>query len=447
MMKRGLQPSSGSVGIPTCPTCNTDGNTNLSSTIDFPPLLSSSSSVPELIDHYNRSISSSEFDDSSTSSSDEEFKISNFQNFKISVGTSSNHSSHNLSLSQASKMEFDCVNNSTPSVKVDGGSSNQDHFMQMLNVISNKMMDTIQDLQHQLLQKDLKYTLELQKLSKENETFRQNIIADMQQSNLGTNPVTVSNQVSPSLATSPSMASPIIPSSGLSTTLSSDHLSQDFQQQMMTMLNATFTKLTTVIADSKPTDSKSDWPKFARDMKKFKHWFLAVVAQLSLMPWKEFYDYTNNTLVKTTESTALNEKLYAKLLLCLESQVFQDMVSRKHLRANGLLLLCELSQTYRPSHVPEVIAAKTVEFWSTLKRSPSESVDAYYNRFQAILDDLKEAGEPIPVGGAIQQFLFTLGADFAPIQNNYRISLLPDAWKTTDWPSLLVLCRDYANSV
>jgi hypothetical protein len=27
------------------------------------------------------------------------------------------------------------------------------------------------------------------------------------------------------------------------------------------------------------------------------------------------------------------------------------------------------------------------------------------------------------------------------------MGLLPDAWKTCDWPTLLVLCRDYANSV
>jgi gentisate 1,2-dioxygenase len=69
-------------------------------------------------------------------------------------------------------------------------------------------------------------------------------------------------------------------------------------------------------------------------------------------------------------------------------------------------MLTGLSQTYRPSHVPEVTAAKTVEFWSTLKRLPHETVDAYYNRFQAVQDDLEEAGEPIPVHSATRQFLY-----------------------------------------
>jgi hypothetical protein len=344
-------------------------------------------------------------------------------------------------------MESDCIDYSTPSIKTDGASSNQDSIMQMLNVVSTKMMDTIQDLQHQLTQNDLKYTAELHEISQENETFRQNILVDMQRLNSATSSVAVSTQVSTSPSSSPPVVSTPIASSGVLTMLSSDSSPQDFQQQMMSMLNTTFAKLTTVLSDSKSTDAKSEWPKCEGGIKKFKSWFLAIVAQLSIAPWKEFYDITTNTLVKTTTNTVLNEKLYAKLLLCLEGQVFQDMVSRKHLRANGLLLLCELLQTYRPSHVPEVTAAKTVEFWSTLKRSSNESVDAYYNRFQAIFDDLEEAGEPIPVRSAIRQFLFTLGADFAPIQNNYRINLIPEEWKTTDWPSLLVLCRDYANSV
>jgi hypothetical protein len=43
--------------------------------------------------------------------------------------------------------------------------------------------------------------------------------------------------------------------------------------------------------------------------------------------------------------------------------------------------------------------------------------------------------------------LFTLGSDFESIQHNYRIGSLPVAWQTDDWPSLLILCRDYYNSL
>jgi hypothetical protein len=98
-------------------------------------------------------------------------------------------------------------------------------------------------------------------------------------------------------------------------------------------------------------------------------------------------------------------------------------------------------------NIPEVIAAKTTEFWGTLKRAPNESVDAYYNRFQELLDHLAEADEPISIKSAIRHLLFTSGPKLESIQNNFRINNLPDTGKTQDWPSFLVLCRDYYNSV
>jgi len=332
-------------------------------------------------------------------------------------------------------------------VGVDTTQSGQDSIMQMLSLISTTMMGTIQDLQRQLAQNELKFTSELQRISQDNERFRQEIIFDMHcmhsspgvTSSITTAPSPVLNN-----STTPGSSSVTSPIPTSMVTLSNP---QDFQNQMLTVLMETISNLTTVMSETKTNETKSDWPKFSGDTKKFFHWYLDIVAQLLLAPWKEFYDSTTNPLVKTTLNTSLDEKLYAKLLLCLEGQVFQVMVSRKHLHANGLLMLTELSQTYRPSQVPEVTAAKMVEFWSSMKCLLNESVDMYYNRFQSLLDDLEEAGEPISLHSAVRQFLFTLGSDFAPIQNNYRSGLLPDAWKTTDWPTLLVLCQDYANLV
>jgi hypothetical protein len=51
----------------------------------------------------------------------------------------------------------------------------------------------------------------------------------------------------------------------------------------------------------------------------------------------------------------------------LEGQALQDIVSRVHLCANGLMLLQELTQAYKMKNEPEVIAAKTGEFWSKTK--------------------------------------------------------------------------------
>jgi len=221
--------------------------------------------------------------------------------------------------------------------------------------------------------------------------------------------------------------------------------SSDMQAQMMLLLTESFTKLSSALQDK--SDTKSDWPKFAGDGKKFRSWYLAVMAQLSLPPWLELYDSTKNDIVDSTGNVSLNGKLYSKLLLSLEGSALQSIVAKKHLRANGLALLRDLVQTYKPRNVPEIIALKTGEFWSNTKRYPSESIDAYFNRFHELLDDLSDAEEPVPIKSAIRHFIFTLGPEFEAIQSNYRIGNLPSPWNTQDWPTLLVLCRDYYNSV
>jgi hypothetical protein len=114
------------------------------------------------------------------------------------------------------------------------------------------------------------------------------------------------------------------------------------------------------------------------------------MALLSIPPWSELYDVTKNDIVTTTSNTALNGKLYVKIISVLEGQALQDVISRSHLRANGLLLLQEMVQMYKPTNVPEVLAAKAGEFWSKMKRSQGESVDSYYNRFRELLDDLDQ---------------------------------------------------------
>ena len=50
-----------------------------------------------------------------------------------------------------------------------------------------------------------------------------------------------------------------------------------FQTQMLQMLNETFSKLSTVLQDSKTT-TKSEWPKFSGEVSKFKNWYLSIMA-------------------------------------------------------------------------------------------------------------------------------------------------------------------------
>jgi hypothetical protein len=126
---------------------------------------------------------------------------------------------------------------------------------------------------------------------------------------------------------------------------------------------------------------------------------------------------------------------------------FQNIVNCEHLRADGLALLQDLVQTYRPQNVPEVIAAKTTLFWGSTKRMSSESIDDYYNRFCELLYKINGDQEHIPLKDAMRHFVFTLGNEFDTIQNHFRIDNLPSKWHTDEWPTLLILCRDYYNSV
>jgi hypothetical protein len=146
-------------------------------------------------------------------------------------------------------------------------------------------------------------------------------------------------------------------------------------QMMMMMLTDSFTKLSSVLAVNN-FDSNSEWPKFAGNSKKFQAWYMSIMAQLSLQPWKELYNISTNNILDKTTNDVLNGKLYSKLHLSLEGQPLQDVITRTHLRANGILLLQELSQTYKLKIVLEIIATKTGEFWSRMKHKPSKMVNS-----------------------------------------------------------------------
>ena len=189
-----------------------------------------------------------------------------------------------------------------------------------------------------------------------------------------------SNQVVPDMSQS-SSSRVSLDNNNLATPIVSPELtsvsSQDMQTMMM-MMTESYSKLSTAFAEDK-SDPKSEWPKFSGEAKKFWAWYLGIMTQLSLPPWLELYDSSKHNIVESTSNSSLNGKLYSKIVLALEGPAYKNFISRKHLRANGLLFLQEMVQTYKPRNVPEIITAKTVEFWGSMKRLPSESIDSYYD--------------------------------------------------------------------
>ena len=235
--------------------------------------------------------------------------------------------------------------------------------MKMLDAISSQMVTNYQNVQAQLTQT----AADLQRVTQDNETFHREIRNELTLLWSSPQPQSSTPMVSSTIA-QPTLSSVSLtplnssPFTFPTTSTSSSTPPLDFQAQMLILLNDTFSKLSTAITETKSMDTKSEWPKFSGGVKKFRTWYLAIVTQLSLSPWSALYDPVQNTVVATTTDTSLNSKFYAKLIASLEGQALQNMVARKHIRANGILLLRELQQMYRPKNVPEMIAAKTGEF-------------------------------------------------------------------------------------
>ncbi len=320
-----------------------------------------SDSVPDLNDQHLSSSSSS--DESSTLLlDDEDFKIE-ISNFQISCGESTPEvvsSPHNLEIPSIVNMESDCADEK-PVIHHDPSLSTQDMIVKTLEAISSQMLCNYQHLQDQLT----KTANDIQRLTQENETFRSEIRRELENvlpcSSLPAATTVVPVPSVPTLTSNPDMQSSVV---------SSTSPPGDFQTQMLLMLNETFSKLSTALTDNKSADTKSEWPKFSGDPKKFRTWYLAIMTQLSVAPWSSLYDPVSNMAVSSTTDASLNSKLYAKLISSLEGQALQNMVARKHVRTNGLLLLRELQHMYKPRNVPEMIAAKTGEFGLILKGCP-----------------------------------------------------------------------------
>jgi hypothetical protein len=449
--------STGSIDEPStsssCTTGSTDGlslptlNNNSYSDEYLHPVIPdavTTSSTPHVISSVNSSSSSIvdpalEFQISNTTES--HLKISNchfFESSGVSSRMSSVGFSHNFSVSNFCTMEDDCDDSpGFPQTTQNMFDINHlfDTFTKQLSVHMNNLQAQLRETDERVFRNQVAFK---QEIREEMDELRSLLIPP-------SSPPLIpdASAGSPKVSTLPSSVSIDAPSAPFANTSSSE----DVQTKMMLMLTESFSKLSNVLADNKTQDTKNDWPKFSGDAKKFRSWYLSIMALISIPPWSEFYDASKNDVVLVTTNSALNGKLYAKLISVLDGQALQDMIARSHLRANGLLLLQELVHTYKPTNVPEVLAAKAGEFWSKMKRSSSESVDTYYNRFRELLDDLDQADDKISTKSAMRHFIFTLGPEFEAIQNNYRIGNLPPEWNTTHWPTLLVLCRNYYNSV
>jgi hypothetical protein len=322
MTKGGLQDiTSSAPPLSLRPTCSNAifNNSESSVYINSP---SPEEQLPDLSLPLNATSSSSNYVSDSALSLDLDFENSKFETFELIPSVSLPlHFQSNFS--QFFSMESDCKDEVKTFTSNSSASSSNDEILKILTAISSQMVVGHQDLQSQLISHNLHLREELQKVKEENEKFCQEIHAELS-STTSSQPV-VSSSVIPTVSTSVPIVNQVLPTGGTS----SSYNSADFQQQMLTVLNDT---LSTVISDtssilqdtksaiseSKSSEAKTEWTKFSGDPKKFRQWYLSIMAQSSIAPWQPLYDPTTNSVVTATVNSALNGKLYAKVIGALE---------------------------------------------------------------------------------------------------------------------------------
>jgi len=208
-------------------------------------------------------------------------KISNIDNFEISnvpsVYTSSN-SLHNFCIYENIKMEGDCDDK----LAITDTTTEMSEMSKFLASLTVQMTWHMESLQEQLLLHD-------NKISQTQENFKQEVrdeIDQLRQLLLSTNSLGNPQVQSVAINTVPSTSStvssrnnqvssttPILDTSTPSVTPNAGISSNDVQSHMMLMLTESFTKLSTVLDEKTQdhkTEVKSEWPKFAGDVKKLK---------------------------------------------------------------------------------------------------------------------------------------------------------------------------------
>jgi len=243
MARGGLQTNNTSAPLPSlCPTC-TNAIQCSSESCNSINNMSVQEQLPDLFNQAQDTPSSSEFDSNLDSFVDLDFENSEFENFKLKKSTSlpiliiSN-------TSQLCNMESDCKEEGISTVPGSSLSSSNDEILKLLTAISSQMVVGHQDLQNQLISNNHQLKEELQRVKEENEKFKQEIRAEISTSS------SVPTMPTPTVPPVVSTSVPLITTSPSSGSMSQVTNSADFQNQMLAVLNDTFSKLSSVISDT-----------------------------------------------------------------------------------------------------------------------------------------------------------------------------------------------------
>ena len=193
---------------------------------------------------------------------------------------------HNLGNMSRPNMESNCEDFDTGSIQASGLADITKIFEQLSLQITSQNTQ----LREHFLSTTQKVSTDFQKLTQDHEDFKNTVKLELESlrksfvDKTGT-PSTVAGTVPPPPSTSSSsfirsfatnLSQYSKPAHAVPTSTSLPSLGTDSQSQMMLFLADSFSKLSTALGE-KGLESKSEWPQFSGDSKKFCAWYLSII--------------------------------------------------------------------------------------------------------------------------------------------------------------------------
>jgi hypothetical protein len=180
--------------------------------------------------------------------------------------------------------------------------------------------------------------------------------------------------------------------------------------------------------------SKQPFPLFDGESGNFRDWRVRFLAVISVSELQPLWDESSNSLVKygvfleDGNFKKYDRQLFARLLTALPKSC--SFVQSSEFNSRGLALWHTLLEDYDSSggvHNTDVLMPA---FYS-ISRDTHESVDAYWNRFQALVEDIqKDPSAPkLDRSHLRRHFLTTLGGDdFGFLKTDWENASLDPKW-------------------
>jgi len=315
--------SSASLPTSTMPTCNI--STTTSSTIDTSLL-----SMQALEINYSNLRSTL----SSLLISPMPLPISNFHNFEISNNINFDPGiPHNSSVSKAINIEVDCQDNDDTKMASSIKSEDPPDLNKFLSVLTAHITASTSKMSNEFQQVISANNSFKHEIRNANDAFQQEVrdgilelraLLCQQRSNV---PVPASSMSSMNYISPQASPDTIVNTTSVAITssISPPAASTD---DVLRLLTEAFSKMATAMSE-KSMDSKVEWPKFSGDSRKFRSWYLAIMTQSAIAPWKELYDSSKIDVVSMTMNAILIEKLYVSIPLISTLKGTLQGVSRR----------------------------------------------------------------------------------------------------------------------